>query len=64
MMCFALTPLLMRISKKNRINPRNREFDVIFVNGDNNIENLRLEDENWKVIMTEREFNTRMWEEA
>lgn len=50
--------------QKYRINPRDREFDVIFVNGDNNIENLRLEDENWKVVMTEREFNTRMWEEA
>lgn len=50
--------------QKYRINPRDREFDVIFVNGDNNIENLRLEDENWKVIMTEHEFNTRMWEEA
>lgn len=50
--------------QKYRINPRDREFDVIFVNGDNNIENLRLEDENWKVVMTEREFNNRMWEEA
>lgn len=50
--------------QKYRINPRDREFDVIFVNGDNNIENLRLEDENWKVIMTEHEFNTRTWEEA
>lgn len=50
--------------QKYRINPRDREFDVIFVNGDNNIENLRLEDENWKVVMTEHEFNTRMWEEA
>lgn len=50
--------------QKYRINPRDREFDVIFVNGDNNIENLRLENENWKVVMTEHEFNTRMWEEA
>lgn len=50
--------------QKYRINPRDRKFDVIFVNGDNNIENLRLEDENWKVVMTEREFNDRMWEEA
>ena len=49
--------------QKYRINPRDREFDVIFVNGDNNIENLRLEDENWKMVMTEHEFNTRMWEE-
>lgn len=46
-----------------RINPRNRDFDVIFVNGDNNIENLRLENETWKVVLTEQEFNKCMWEE-
>lgn len=50
--------------QKYRINPRNREYDVIFVNGDNNLENLRLDDETWKVVMTEQEFNKRMWEEA
>lgn len=49
--------------QKYRINPRDREFDVIFVNGDNNLENLRLDEENWKVVMTEQEFNKRMWEE-
>ena len=50
--------------QKYRINPRDREYDVIFVNGDNHLENLRLEDETWKVVMTEQEFNKRMWEES
>lgn len=46
-----------------RINPQDREFDVIFVNGDNNVENLRLDSENWKVVRTEAEFNRLMWTE-
>lgn len=50
--------------QKYRINPRDREYDVIFVNGDNNLENMRLDDETWKVVMTEQEFNKRMWEDA
>lgn len=49
---------------KYRINPQDREYDVIFVNGDNNLENLRLDSEEWKVVMTETEFNKRMWEET
>lgn len=49
---------------KYRINPQDREYDVIFVNGDNNLENLRLDNEEWKVVMTEAEFNKRMWEET
>lgn len=49
---------------KHRINPQDREFDVIFVNGDNNLENLRTGEESWKVQMTEIEFKNRMFEEA
>lgn len=48
---------------KYRINPADREFDVIYINGDNNLENLRLDDEQWKVVLTETEFNKLMWEE-
>lgn len=48
---------------KYRINPADREFDVIYINGDNNLENLRLDDEQWKVVLIETEFNKRMWEE-
>lgn len=49
---------------KHRINPADREFDVIFVNGDNNLENLRLDDESWKVQRIEPVFKTKMFEEA
>ncbi len=49
---------------KHRINPQDREFDVIFVNGDNNLENLRTGEESWKVQMTETEFKNRMFEEV
>lgn len=46
-----------------RINPQDREFDVIFVNGDSNVENLRFDNETWKVVRTETEFNRLMWTE-
>lgn len=49
---------------KYRINPHNREFDIIYVNGDNNLENLRTSEESWKVQMTETEFKNRMFEEV
>lgn len=49
---------------KYRINPADREFDVIYVNGDNNLENLRLDDENWKVQRIEPVFREKMFEEA
>ena len=40
-----------------------REYDIIYINGDNNLENLRTDEENWKVVMIEKEFNEKMWEE-
>lgn len=47
-----------------RKNARDRRYDVIFVNGDNNLENLRGGSEAWKVRMTEIEFKKRMFEEV
>ncbi len=41
---------------------RDREFDKIFVNGDNNLENLKTEEDTWKVILIEQEFSKRMFE--
>ena len=49
--------------QRYRINPADREFDVIFVNGDNNIANLKNTEETWKVRMIEPEFKTKMFEE-
>lgn len=48
--------------QKNRISPRDFEFDTIYVNGSNNLPNLKLDDENWKVRLIEEEFMKRMWE--
>jgi adenine-specific DNA-methyltransferase len=46
---------------KNRINPLDREYDVIYVNGDSNLENLRMEDESWKVQRIEPIFKAKMF---
>lgn len=43
---------------------QDRSYDVIFVNGDNNLENLRRSNEAWKVQITEIEFKKRMFEEV
>ena len=46
-----------------RKNADDRRYDVIFVNGDSNLENLRGSGEGWTVQMTEIEFKNRMFEE-
>lgn len=43
---------------------RDTEFDRIYVNGDNNMENLRTDGEQWKVVLTEQEFAKRMFEDC
>ena len=48
--------------QKNRISTRDFEFDTIYVNGSNNLPNLKADDENWKVRLIEEEFMKRMWE--
>lgn len=40
-----------------------QDFDLIYVNGDNTLPNLRRDDENWKVVLIEQEFQKRMFEE-
>ena len=47
-----------------RKNADDRKYDVIFVNGDSNLENLRGSSEGWTVQMTEIEFKNLMFEEA
>lgn len=41
---------------------KDTEFDLIYVNGDNTLENLRLPDETWKVRLTEEDFQRLMFE--
>jgi adenine-specific DNA-methyltransferase len=39
------------------------EYDLIYINGDNNLENLRRPDETWKVRLIEEEFLRLMFDE-
>jgi adenine-specific DNA-methyltransferase len=48
--------------RKQGYNTRDQEWDVVYVNGDNHLENLRRPDETWKVRLTEEEFHRRMWD--
>ena len=48
--------------QKRGYNTCDMEFDLIYVNGDNNIENLRPPDETWKVRLIEEAFHTHMFD--
>ena len=50
--------------KKMDYSTRDREFDRIYVNGDNNLENLKTDADTWKVTLIEQEFSKKMFEEA
>ncbi len=53
---------LNQILEKSKYNPLDSEYDRIYVNGDNNVENLKTGDERWKVVLIEEEFGKRMFE--
>lgn len=55
---------LCRFFERIDFRTRDTEFDLIYVNGDNTLPNLRRDKENWKVVLTEEEFAKRMFEEA
>lgn len=48
--------------KKQKISVLDGEFGLIYVNGDHHLENLRREDQTWKVRLTDEEFPKLMWE--
>lgn len=48
--------------QKLAINTKDTEFIRMYVNGDNNLENLRTDDEQWKVVLIEQEFHKRMFD--
>lgn len=48
--------------RKSRYSTQDMEFDVIYVNGDNNLENLRRPDETWKVRLIEEYFKKLMFD--
>jgi len=41
----------------------NREFDTIYINGDNNLANLKKDEDNFKVKLIEQEFKRLMFDE-
>jgi adenine-specific DNA-methyltransferase len=47
---------------KQKYNTRDSEFDTIYVNGDNNLENLKKPDDTWKVRLIEEEFQRLMFD--
>lgn len=47
---------------KQGYNTLDFEFDRIYVNGDNNLENLKVDEDKWKVVMIEEEFKKRMFD--
>lgn len=48
--------------RRQAYNTLDQEFDVIYVNGDNNLQNLRKDDQSWKVRLIEEEFHRLMWD--
>lgn len=48
--------------KKQKVSVLDGEFALIYVNGDHHLENLRREDQTWKVRLTDEEFPKLMWE--
>jgi len=53
---------LDKFFESQAFNPKDFEFDLIFVNGDNNLQNLKKDDENFKVRLIEEEFHKRMFD--
>lgn len=49
---------------RKKISTTDFEYKKIYVNGDNNLSNLRAENEGWKVLLIEEEMKKRMFENA
>lgn len=48
--------------RKQDYNTKDQEYDLIYVNGDSNLENLRRADQTWKVRLIEEEFQRLMFD--
>ena len=48
--------------KKQGYSSKDSEFDLIYVNGGNNLENLKTQDDLWKVRLIEEDFHRLMFE--
>ncbi len=54
--------LLDQWFEKQGYSTRDLEYDLIYVNGDNNLENLRRQDQTWKVRLIDEEFQRLMFD--
>jgi adenine-specific DNA-methyltransferase len=56
--------LVLDVWMKDRlkISTKDFEFDLIYVNGGNNLENLKLPDDTWKVRLIEEDFHRLMFD--
>lgn len=45
-----------------RVNIKDSEYDRIYVNGDNYLENMKVAEDRWKVVLIEEEFKKLMFE--
>ena len=48
--------------KKQKVSVLDGEFSLIYINGDHHLENLRRDDQTWKVRLIDEEFPKLMWE--
>jgi len=48
--------------QKQGYSSKDSEFDLIYVNGDNNLENLKAPDDTWKVRLIEEDFHRLMFD--
>lgn len=48
--------------KQYCLSSKDTKFDVIYVNGSNNLLNLRQDDEHWQVRLIEESFHQKMWD--
>jgi adenine-specific DNA-methyltransferase len=53
---------LEKFFAKSKYNTRDNEFDYIYVNGDNHLENIKLQEDTWKVKLIEEEFKRLMFD--
>ena len=51
-----------RRRERRSIAVREQEYDVIYVNGSNNLPNLWQHGDHWKVRLIEEDFHRLMWE--
>ena len=54
--------MLDEFLRKTAYSSRDLDFDLVYVNGDNNLPNVKRDAENWKVRLIEEDFHRLMFE--